>query len=109
MKKMFIFLVLIIVYSHTNEQVAEFDSSYVTHTTGSMFEYVAIGDLNGDGLDDVVGATTQYFDTANDFKIFIWLQDTSGSLQAPIKVDYTGYGIARSFTMHDLNNDGKDE
>lgn len=62
---------------------------FQTRPTGSSADAVAVGDVNGDGRDDVVLTTTYYFDDANDYKLFVYLQDASGTLRAPIKIPYT--------------------
>jgi hypothetical protein len=58
---------------------------YTTMATGSWPEAVAIGDVNGDGLNDVVLVTSSYFSPDNDYKLFVFLQDTSGALLPPIR------------------------
>ena len=57
--------------------------SYEAYPTGSWPEAVAIGDVNGDGRNDVVLVTSFYFDAEHDYKLFVFLQDASGVLAAP--------------------------
>lgn len=68
-----------------------------TFTTGSWADAAAVGDVNGDGRDDVVVTTTFYFDAANDYKVFIYLQRADGTLAEPLRLPYgsaNGTGLA---------------
>lgn len=76
--------------------------------TGSMADAVATGDINGDGLDDVVLTTTFYFDEDNDDRIFVFLQQPDGSLAAPLKLHY-GLANRTGIAMADLDRDGRME
>ena len=78
---------------------------YQAIPTGSFPEAVAIGDVNGDGRNDVVLTTSDYFDPANDHKIHIFLQNASGTLDPPIKMD-AGYRPS-SIDIADVNHDGR--
>jgi len=64
-----------------------FFDPYITYPTGSYPEVVAIGDLNNDGLNDVVLGTSYSFDPENDYKVFVFLQNQHGGLEAPHKYD----------------------
>jgi len=64
--------------------------SYIAAAVGSWPDAVAIADVNGDGRNDVVLATTFYFDSANDYHIFVFLQNADGALAAPTKYAYSG-------------------
>lgn len=46
---------------------------YSAISTGSWPEAVAIGDVNGDGLNDVVMVTSSYFNPDSDYKLFVFL------------------------------------
>jgi fibronectin type 3 domain-containing protein len=78
---------------------------YINYPTGSWPEAVAIGDVNGDGKNDVVMTTSSYADPLNDYKIFVFLQNSTGGLNSPIK--YSVSGTPESVGIADLNNDGK--
>jgi uncharacterized repeat protein (TIGR01451 family) len=58
---------------------------WVSRPIGSMEEAVAIGDLNNDGRDDVALVTSWYADPANDFRVHVFLQDSSGGLAPAAK------------------------
>jgi len=79
---------------------------YRTSSTGSWPEAVAIGDVNGDGRNDVVLATTYYSDSGNDYSLFIYVQRTDGTLALPYKYRYSAYGDQLALTLADLDADG---
>lgn len=58
---------------------------YQNTVTGSWPETVAIGDVTGDGRNDVLLTTSYYFDEANDYKLFLFPQEADGSLGTPVK------------------------
>ncbi len=79
---------------------------HVSYPTGSWPKVVGIGDVNHDGLNDVVLGTSFYFDEENDFCIFVYLQDHSGNLKAPVKYHYPHvYPGIESLIIADVNND----
>jgi len=77
---------------------------YVAIPTGSWPEAVAIGDVNGDGLNDVVMVTSFYFDPTNDYMLHVWIQQPDGTL-AP-RVRYPLGGSPKSVAIGDVNGDG---
>jgi gliding motility-associated-like protein len=103
----FYFLVVLIVPYSLFSQITF--SPFVTTATGSWPEVVAVGDINKDGLNDVVLATASYFDPINDYKIFVFLQDVSGNLQAPIKYPYSNSTEVSAISIADLNNDSRND
>jgi hypothetical protein len=66
---------------------------------------VAIGDVNNDGLNDVVVMNGYYSDPENDFKLFVFLQSASGELSNPVK--YNGIQNLYFPKLHiaDVNSD----
>jgi FG-GAP repeat len=46
---------------------------------GSWPEAVAIGDVTGDGRNDVVMTTSFYFDDAHDYRLWVFAQATYGN------------------------------
>jgi hypothetical protein len=79
---------------------------YQAIDVGSWPEAVAIGDVNNDNRKDVVMTTTFYSDPANDRCLFVFLQNSSGTLNAPIKYRLDPDGRAESVSIGDINNDG---
>jgi hypothetical protein len=88
-------------HSSQTRGIIDFDQ-YVTYPTGSWPEVVAIGDVNNDNLNDVVIGTSFYFDSLNDYKIFVFAQNAAGELDPPVKYDG---GDITSIDIDDLNND----
>jgi len=77
------------------------------YAVGSWPESVAVGDFNGDGRNDVALSTSYYFDAANDFKVFLFLQQPDGSLALQARYDTDGqYGNRMGLAAGDLNGDG---
>ena len=61
---------------------------YVAHATGSWPKAVAIGDVTGDGRNDVLMATGFYVNPENDYHLFVFTQNAVGVLDAPVKHPY---------------------
>jgi chitinase len=79
---------------------------YTATATGSWPEVVAIGDLNGDGRNDVALATSYYADPDNDYMLFVFLQDESGGLLPPVKYPIST-GRVTGMTIGDVDHDGR--
>ena len=89
---------------------ADFDFlPYTSRAVASRPSAVAIGDVNGDGRNDVVVATAYANDTENDYSLFVYLQDTNGSLGLPYKVKYATLAFDVTVTLGDLNGDGRQD
>ncbi len=85
---------------------------YVAYPTGSWPEAVAIGDVTGDGKNDVVLVTSSgYPDPANDYHLFVFAQDNTGNLKTAVTYTTSGtYTDApKTVAIGDINNDGKNE
>ena len=84
---------------------------YAAIPTGSWPEAVAIGDVNGDGRNDVVMTTSFYFDAENDYKLLVLLQGADGTLEPAVKHPTSGTYTASPDTVAigDLNNDGRND
>jgi len=81
-------------------------SQYISIPTGSSAEVVAINDVNNDGRKDVVLVTDYYVDTTNDYKVFVFLQNSARTLNVPIKYSYLSMNIhVKSLAVTDMNND----
>jgi hypothetical protein len=78
----------------------------VTYATGSRPEVVAIGDLDGDGRNDIALVTSTTFnDPANDNMVHVFLQNTDGTLKPRVK--YPVGGTSSSIDIGDVNADGR--
>lgn len=74
-------------------------------------EAVAVGDVNGDGLADVVMSTYFSFDPVNDFKLVVYLQRPDGTLADPVRYPNASYSEckASSLAIADLDGDGRND
>ena len=70
---------------------------------------VAIGDVTGDGRDDIVVTTGYDFDPPNDFRLLVLAQTAAGGLAAPVSYATSGSYTARpgSVDIGDVNGDGR--
>ena len=78
---------------------------YVAYATGSTPEAVAIGDLDGDGRNDIALLTSTRNDPANDNMVHVFLQNPDGTLQPRVR-----YPVGRrgsSIDIGDVNGDGR--
>lgn len=84
---------------------------YLMITTGSMPQAVAIGDVNGDGRNDVVMTTFSFFSPANDYKLIVFTQNSTGALNPPVIYATSGVDgqYPSSVAIGDISNDGKSE
>lgn len=83
----------------------------VARGVGSSPAAVAIGDINGDGRNDVVMTNEFYFDPATDFRLFVFTQRADGQLAAPVSLVTRADYVCRpaSVQVGDLNGDGRDD
>ena len=75
----------------------------------SQAEAVAIGDVTGDGRNDIVFTTGYDFDPANDFHLFVIAQGGDGTLGAPVRYATAGTYPERpgSIDLGDVTGDGR--
>ena len=82
---------------------------YQAYPVGSTPEAVAIGDVTGDGRNDVVMTTSYDLDPANDFRLWVFAGTEYGTLAAPVSyptaATYTDR--ATSVAVGDLTGDGR--
>jgi hypothetical protein len=82
---------------------------YQVLPVGSWPEAVAIGDVTGDGRNDVVMTTSFYFDPLNDFRLWVFPQAADGTLSAPesYATDATYSTPPASVAIGDVTGDGR--
>jgi hypothetical protein len=73
----------------------------ISYATGQLSDYLAVGDLNHDGLDDVV--TLDSFDAT----ISVYLQNNNNALAN--RVTYATNSLPEAIAVGDINNDGRDD
>lgn len=82
---------------------------YRAYSVGSSPEAVAIGDVTGDGRNDVVMTTGYYFDPANDYRLFVFAQTGAGLSATPVSyataATYTH--LPKSIAVGDVTGDGR--
>jgi hypothetical protein len=71
--------------------------------TGVVVTSVQIGDLNGDGLPDIVAAT--YDDNGNNGAVYVFLQNKDGTFASP--VIFPAGAQPQSVKIADVNGDGR--
>jgi hypothetical protein len=79
---------------------------FQAYAVGSWPEAVGIGDMTGDGRNDVLMTTSPYNDPENDAKLFLFVQHSDGSLGAPVRFPTAG-GNDMGLDVGDLNGDGR--
>jgi hypothetical protein len=84
---------------------------YQAYPVGSWPEAVAIGDVTGDGRNDVVMTTHYYFDAPNDYRLWVFEQQVGGTLAPPVS-----YATAATYTngpdsvaIGDITGDGRND
>ena len=96
----------------SSTDVVSYFEPYIIYEVGSPKpETVAIGDINGDGRNDVAMTVGYSYGNADNFKIFVYLQDENGGLAEPVKMDSSCQSASRptSIDIGDINNGGFNE
>src|SRR6185369_13975425 len=75
--------------------------------TGSYPKAVAIGDVTGDGRSDVVMTTGFYFDSANDYRVWVFAQTAAGTLATPVAYPTGSTATPQSVQVGDVTGDGR--
>jgi hypothetical protein len=108
MKKKYLLLILLFSFNKAFTQISFLP--YQNKFTQSWPEVVKIGDVNNDGLNDVVLGLQAYASSVNDHSILVYIQNTNGTLNDPIRYPYASdYKIIGSIDIGDLNQDGKND
>lgn len=76
------------------------DVNYTNETNDLFLRDTAIGDLNGDGLNDVAAIETGGYD-----EVYIYYQNVSSGLKSPVIID-PGISLS-SIAIADMNNDDR--
>ena len=97
-------LVLLIVFFLARGAFASIVFEQLQLPIFSPTEAAEIGDLNGDGKNDVVITTSYYFNPDHDYKVFVFYQDNNGNLAAPF---IYGGGTGESVALGDINHNGR--
>jgi FG-GAP-like repeat/Fibronectin type III domain len=82
---------------------------YQAYPVGSWPDAVAVGDVTGDGRNDVVMTTAYNFDPSADYRLWVFSQAADGTLRAPVS-----YATAATYTQKpdsvavgDITGDGR--
>jgi hypothetical protein len=80
---------------------------FVSHPLGAFAYGMALGDVSGDGRNDVV-VGTGYYQGPESFKLFVYEQLSDGTLTDPIKyaIDSGSFQDPASVAIGDLDGDG---
>jgi fibronectin type 3 domain-containing protein len=80
---------------------------YQAISVGSWPQAVAIGDVTGDGRNDVVMTTSYYFDPVNDHHLFVFAQAPDGTLSPPVSYPLGGTNNSGAVAVGDVTGDGR--
>lgn len=110
---LFFSAIVLFILVASNSYSTDFFRQPTTLLNASWPEALSIGDVNGDGKNDVVVTTStlSYNDPLNDFKLFVFIQGQSGYLKSPIKFPLLedSFAYAGSVEIGDINGDGRND
>ena len=78
---------------------------YQSYGVGGWADAVAVGDVTGDGRDDVV-LTTAGYSEPDTHHVFVYVQQPDGSLAPPRKYAYDGATLITGLALADMDRDG---
>jgi hypothetical protein len=100
-------LLLLTIWGVVTQMQAQIDFTHTTIRTASQTEVIGIGDINNDGLDDVIAGYGFYTDTTDAATLFIYYQDEAGDLKDAMLVDYPEDIFSlRLLEVDDVDGDG---
>jgi len=114
-KILYIMIVAFLLLAFTPVVFADYNEGWLhpvrSYVTGSVPAGIAIGDINNDGRKDVVvlNESNLIHPHENDFKLIVFIQNTSGELMDPVKYDtniVTTTKIHQSIGIADIDSDG---
>jgi hypothetical protein len=82
-----------------------FEPTYYSYDLPSYADAVTIGDLTGDGFDDVVVTTSGLWDDALDRSVYLFVQQADGLLQVPWRYEDQARGDDTGLALGDFNGD----
>lgn len=108
MNKKYYLIILLLFFNNAFSQISFLP--YENKWTESWPEVVKIGDVNNDGLNDVVLGLQNYGSSINNHSILVYLQNLNGTLDAPVRYPYASdFKNIGSIDIGDLNQDGKND
>lgn len=93
----------------TGPNTASLFQPYQAYPVGSWPDSVAIGDVTGDGRNDIVLTTTSNFDPANDYHVFVFAQSADHTLLPPVSYALGASGPRTSVAVGDVTGDGRND
>jgi gliding motility-associated-like protein len=97
-------LVFIFAFAFVHAQISFM--SYKSYPRADETENLCIVDINNDGRKDVILATGNSGIVADDYKLFLYLQNSSNTLDTvPVVYSYPHSSTVRSMACGDVNND----
>lgn len=101
----FIYLILLFLTPLTAFSQVLFQTGQSLSTGGSWFEVVAVGDINHDGREDIVGGTGFYFSPQFDYNLLVFSQSESGNFPTTQYYRYSSANPIRGIAIKDVNHD----
>jgi len=97
---------MILVLPLTAHAQALFQTGQSLSAPGSVFEVVAVGDIDNNGREDIVTATGFYFSPQFDYQLLVYSQSESGTFPTTVYYPYSNvYPGINSIAIKDVNND----
>lgn len=102
----FILQLMILVLPLTAHAQVLFETGQSLGAPGSVFEVVAVGDIDNNGREDIVTATGFYFSPQFDYQLLVYSQSESGTFPTTLYYPYSNvYPGIKAIAVNDANND----